>query len=849
MGSGISQRRKSAAESKRVHSHASTSGIVDPRTILGRECDPKLAETSEAVIQCANRLKWVCLKLSAEHSRDVQRASNLIDTTSSSAVLKDRIEITKNVLHNFTQAVIWGEEADFVNTKKHRVVIDSVQFKLNFEGAVQRQLQKTLHFRMSFGLAMTVKQKPPSINGRFPVCAHYWWKSEDLMAIILNHIPMTQLGKVSLVHKVWHAASKKISDVVLTKPVCGDRLLEAQCYYHNPTSLAITSMYNVPPGIWFHFFSYAYHTFKQLTTLNLKNCSSVVDDDLVPICEHCISLKSLSLVSLAGLVRPKVTSIALQNLTIEDCAWFEQLVGFIPCITDVALVRLNCMHGSGFDKTCTVLGIIDEKSSESTLKSFIIKQCNGVIDLVIKNQSVEAIRILVCGSLAHCTIDANKATLIAISQCYNLSTIQIKVPLLNRVILQDVKSLSKADIMCPIAEHITFQDINHITNSTLQCAMKNFQFLKSCRMANIGSASQFPFGSDFKCFSFVTSFFASNCVFDDSALAVLTQLEKLTKLELWDCPALTCPRFVFSLSLAVFSCNHCTNLFSFEIQAHGMTEFLISKCHGLKELEIKARKLKNVVMNLCERIAELHIESESLADLDLENIHRIERFSCNVPALQKICIKHAHEPPCAAMMQSLLKNKNITTISLEDLSGFTSFQMYIGQPEWFLVQSLELQHVALQDNACDFIQKMSGLLSLSIRHCNSFHHIKLVGMPALKTLRIDECINLSETNISAPMIENIFIQNCQRLLSASISGRQLQAVSFRKTESLFMLDSTDGCPSLKTIYFSKGIDIQVVCKAFYKAAELLVQIRNQSHLIIMGELQMRHVVGESQQSK
>jgi hypothetical protein len=849
MGSGISQRRKSAAESKRVLSHASTSGIVDPRTVLGRECDSQLAETSEAVIQCANRLKWVCLKMSAEHSRDVQRASTLIDTTSSSAILKDRIEITKNVLHNFTQAVIWGEEADFVNTRKHRVIIDSLQFKLNFEGALQRQVNKAQYFRMAFGSAMTVKQKPPSINGRFPVCAHYWWKSEDLMAIILNHIPMAQLGKVSLVHKVWHAASKQISDVILTKPVRGDRLLEAQCYYHNPTSLAITSMYNVSPGIWFRFFSYAYQNFKQLTTLNLKNCSSVVDDDLVPICEHCVSLKSLSLVSLAGLVRPKITSIALQNLIIEDCVWFEQLVGFIPCITDVSLVRLNCMHGSGFDKTCTVLGIIDEKSSESTLKSFIIKQCNGVIDLVIKSQSVEAIRIFVCGSLAHCTIDANKATLLAISQCYNLSTLQIKVPLLKRVVIQDVKSLFKADIMCPIAEHITFQDINHTTNSTLQSAMNNFQSLKTCRMANIGSASQFPFGSHFKCFTFVTTFFASQCVFDDSALAVLTQLEKLKQFELWDCPALTCPRFIFSLSLAAFSCNHCMNLFSFEIQAHGMTEFLISKCHSLKEVEIKARKLKNAVFNFCERIAELHIESESLADLDLENIHRIERFSCNIPALQNFCIKHAHEPPCAAMMHSLLKSKNITTISLEDLSGFTSFQMYHQQPEWIRVQSLELQHVALQDDACDFIQNMSGLLRLSIRHCNGFNRIKLIGMRALKTLRIEDCINLSETDISAPMIQTIFIQNCQHLLCAIISGRHLEAVSFHKTESLFMLDSTDGCPSLKIITFSKAIDIQVVCKAFCKAAELMVQVRNKSQLIMMGELQMRHVVGESQQSK
>jgi hypothetical protein len=845
MGSGVSKQQQQAAKSKRLVAHASTSGITDPRVLLGTNCSPKLAELSEAVMDCCTRSKWVCLKMSLEHSRDIARVTQVLDLQSRAAVMKDRILIAKNLAHNFTQAVIWGDQADFVSATHHRRPPDSIQFKLNFQGALQRSYEKKRHDQGQFGALMTVKQKPASVHGRFPVCAHYWWKSEDLMAIILNNIPMAQLGKVSLVHRIWHAASKKISSIILTQPITGDRLLEAQHYYHNPVCVEVASMYNVHPGVWFSFFSYASRNFKQLTSLTLKNCSSVVDDDLVPICEHCVSLQSLSLVSLAGLLRPKITSITLNNLSIEDCAWFEELVGFIPCITHVSLVRLNCMHGAGFDRTCIVIGIIDDKNSESKLKSFTLRQCNGTTDLVIKNQCIETIRVIVCGSLVSCTIIANNATLLAISQCFTLSSIDITMPLLDQIVIQDMISLTKAEITCPHAEHITFQDINSTKIPVLQHAMKHFKSLKSCRIANVGSASQLPFGPDFPCFRAVTTMFISNCAFNDSSLAVLSQFESLKQFELWDCAALTCPHFDFFVSLKNFACHSCINLFSFEIHAPGMTEFLISKCHALKELNIHSMQLKSVGIHLCEKISAFHVESESLTELELENIHRIEKFSCELPALQNVNIKYAHEQPHATMMQALFKSKNITTISFEDLSGFSSFHIYQLQPQWDVVRNLNLQHLALQDNACEFLERMSGLVRLNIRNCNSFHRIKLVGLSKLKTLRIDDCSNLTETIVNAPKIENVLIQNCKRLLSAMLSGRSLVAASFRKNDSIFMISSADGCPSLKTIFFSNLIDVHTVRKAFCNAPELAVQIGSHSHLIIMGELQMRHVLGET----
>jgi hypothetical protein len=475
-------------------------------------------------------------------------------------------------------------------------------------------------------------------------------------------------------------------------------------------------MYNVLPGVWFSVFSYASLNFKQLTTLALKDCSSIVDADLLPICEHCVSLQNLSLASLAGLVRPKMTSATLQILLIEDCAWFEELVGFIPCITEVSLIRLNCMHGACFDRTCIALGIIDEGNSASMLKSFIIKQCNGVTDLVIRNQCVEAIRVLSCGSLVKCAIVAVKATLLAISQCQILSSIHINAPLLDRFVIQDMKYLSKAEIICPIAEHVTFQDIHNTTSRALQQATKHFQAMKSCRMANIGAAAQFPFGSEFQCFKILTTMFISQCAFDDSSLDVLAQFEKLKQFELWDCIALTCPRFKFASTLKTFSCNRCLNLFSFDIVAPGMADFVMSKCHALKELSIQAVKLSNVTINLCEQILTFHIESNVLTVFDLENIHKIENFSCSFPALESVSIKHAHEPPHAATMAALFKSKNIASVTLEDLSGFSSFDRYQQQLQWSMVRNLNLQHLSLQDSACEFIQKMSGLVRLSIRH-------------------------------------------------------------------------------------------------------------------------------------
>jgi hypothetical protein len=117
-------------------------------------------------------------------------------------------------------------------------------------------------------------------------------------------------------------------------------------------------------------------------------------------------------------------------------------------------------------------------------------------------------------------------------------------------------------------------------------------------------------------------------------------------------------------------------------------------------------------------------------------------------------------------------------------------------------------------------------------------------VPGLKVLRIDECNNLSDVVINAPKVENILIQNCQRLLSASLSGRCLTTVSFRKTDSLFMLSSTDGCPFMQKMFFAHAIDVQVVCRAFCQALKLQAQIFNREYLIIEGELQMRHVGGE-----
>lgn len=850
MGSGISLKdhqpqSDKPKHAKRVLLQASATGITDPRVLLGHACSKDLAELSDAVIKCSMQAERVCTKMYSQHRNDVQRASKLIDTTSNAAILKDRIAIAKNVAFNFTQAVLWGDQADFVSTIRHRTVIDSVQFKLNYQGALQISALNKRYSQLKHAVMTTQQQTAPSVNGRFPVCAHYWWKSKDLLAIILNYIPLKQLNQVSMVHKTWYAASKKVADVNLTKPIPGDRLLEAQRYYHSPVSIAVLSLYNVPPGTWFQFFSYASRNFTRLTTLTLKDCSSIVDDDLIPICERCVSLQTLTLASLAGLVRPKITSVSLEILSIEDCPWFEEIVGFIPSMTHVSLVRLNCMFGASFDRTCIVIGTIDEANSETVLKSFILKQCNGITDLVVKNCNVESIRILICGSLVNCTISAKKATIVQISQCCILHAVDINVPLLDRVVIQDMESLSKAAINCPIAEHITMQDIGSTTVAVLHQSTKNFKHLKSCRMVNIGAASRFPFGPDFQCFKILTTLFVSKCAFDDASLSILGQLEKLKQVEIWDCAALTCTMFEFSPSLKSFACHQCLNLFSFEIHASGMTNLLFSKCHVLRELNIQAAELSSVMLNLCEKIAVIHIDSQVLANLDFENIHKIENVSCNLPALQSVSISHTHEPPQPVMMQALFKSKMLSSISFNDLSGFFSFDAYRQhQKQWSTVRDLNLNNLALLDDACKFIEQMSGLICLKLRHCNHLNYMKLTGLAELNSLDIDECNNLADIIISAPKVQKIYVQNCQRLLSATLSGSLLASVTFRNTDSLFMLSSADGCPSLRTLFFSRAFDIHIVCRTFHSAPEIFVQICNQSHVVMMGELQMRRV-GES----
>jgi hypothetical protein len=851
MGSGISLRAKQSSQgdqitnSKHHLSSAEQNGIIDPRILLGPNCSPELAELSEAVAHCNLNTKWVCLKLSLEHSRDLANyVHGSVDTTSNAAIIKDRIEVAKNITHNVVQAIIWGDQADFVSSTRHRVVPDSKEFKLNYQGARERSVLKNLHENLRSASRITCQLAPSSRNGRFPSCVHYWWKSVDLMAIILNHVPLQQLNKVSLVHSAWHTASKKIAQVILSKPIPGDRLLEAQRYFHNPVSLHIVSMYNVYPGVWFSLFSYASQHFKHLTTLIIKDCSSVVDQDLVPICQGCASLQSLKLLSLAGLVRPKITSITLEYLSIEDCAWFEEIEGFIPYINQVSLVRLNCMFGAGFGKTCMLLGIIDEIGSASVLKSFTLKQCNGVTDLIVRNPSVETIRVLVCGTLERCTIVASKATQLTISQCIVLNSIDIQAPHLNQIVIQDIKNLSNAEIHCPAAGNVTFQDILNITIPVLQQAVRNFHKLKSCRMVNIGSAHRFPFGTDFQSFKTVTSLFISNCVFDDFALSVLVLFEKLKTFEIWDCAALACPRFDFYRSLKSFSFNHCPNVLIFEIHASGMTEFVVSQCHILKELSIYAAKLNSLMINACDKISVFHIESNSLATLDISDIHKMETFSCEVPALHKVSIKHAHEPPLLSTIQALFQNKNITTVTLDDLSGFLSFDRYQHQSEWSMVRELNLCRLSLNESACNFLNKLIGLERLCIRHCDNFDKIVLDGLPELSSLEIDESLKLSEIVINGPKIMKLFVQNCPHLLSATLSGPNLQAASFRKTDSIFMIRSDHGCPALKTLSFSTEFDIRVICQVFCDAPHLLVQLRNHTHVVKMGELQMRKV-GES----
>jgi hypothetical protein len=848
MGSGISSREKKSEDAKQLKpskqnlTNAEQNGIIDPRILLGQKCSPELAELSEAVMRCSVNTKWVCMKLCLEHSRDFERhVAKTIDATSNSAVMKDRLEIAKNITHNIVQAVIWGDQAEFVSTTRHRVIPDSKEFKLNYQGALERSKLKSHHCNLSYASRMTSQQAPPSRNGHFPACMHYWWKSVDMMAIILNYVPLQQLSKVSLVHSAWYIASKKVAQVTLTRPIPGDRLLEALQYYENLFSLQIVSMYNVYPGVWFSVFSYALQNFKQLTTLTLKDCSSVVDQDLVPLCEHCVSLQSLSLLALAGLVRPKITSITLANLRIEDCAWFEEIEGFIPCITEVSLVRLNCMFGAGFGKTCMLLGVIDEIGNSSSLQSFTLRQCNGVTDLIVRNPSVKTIRVLVCGTLASCTVVASNANLLTVAQCPMLNSIEIQAPLLDRVVIQDVKSLSNAEILCPAASHVTFQDINHTTAPVLQRAVKNFKSMKSCRMVNIGAANRFPFGSDFQSFKTIISLFISNCAFDDYALSVLAQFEKLKNFEIWDCAALACPRFDFPRSLKSFSCNHCPNIMIFDIHAAGVTEFVISQCHILKELKIHAVKLKSLVINACDKISVFHIESDALDALDIDSIYKLDTFSCNLPALQKVSIKHAHEPPQLATLQALFKNKNVSTVNLDDLSGFLSFDRFQHQPEWAYVRELNLSHLHLSDNACSFLNTLIGMVRLSMFHCNNFYQVTLDRLPELKSLIIDESSHLSHIVIDGPKITSVFIQNCPHLLSATVSGRHLEALSFRKTDSIFMLRTVHGCPALKTISFSKTFDIQAICEAFCDAPDLLVQFCNQTHIVKMGELQMRSI--------
>lgn len=829
-------------QSKLSLADAEETGIIDPRILLGNKCSPELAELSDAVLLCNLSTKWVCMKLSIEHSRDVERhAARNIAATSNSAVMKDRIEVLKNVTHNVVQAVLWGDQADFVSATRHRTVPDSLQFKLNYSGALMRNKLKNRHYHLSAASRMTSQQTPPSANGHFPTCIHYWWKSVDLLTLILNHIPLRQLGTVSLVHSVWYVASKKVAHVTLTHPIPGDRLMEAQRYFHNPSSLHIISMYNVYPGVWFSVLSYASQNYKHLTTLILKDCSSIVDQDLVPICEHCVSLQSLSLLSLAGLVHPKMTSITLETLIVEDCAWFEEIGGFIPSIIHVSLVRLNCLLGSGFDRTCILLGIIDANNSESCLQSFMLKQCNGVTNLMVKNRNVQTIRVLSCGSLWKCTILAHKATLLTITQCLVLTSIDVDAPLLDRIVIQDMKNLTNAEIMCPTAGHITFQDIHNTTNSVLQRAVRNFQSLNSCRMVNIASANRFPFDSDFRSFSTINSLFIANCAFDDSALSVLVQFDNLKRFELWDCNSLACPVFHFHRSLKSFSCNHCQNVLLFEIRAPGLTEFVISQCHILKELNILSAKLSNVTINVCDKISIFNLESDALTELDLDKIYALDTFSCKVPALQKVSIKHAHEPPMLSTMQALFKNNNIISITLDDLSGFSSFERYQHQQEWRILRELNLHNLALNDGACVFISKLLGLVRLSIRHCNEFHHIALDGMPELRTLDIDGSLHLFDIAINAPKIKGFYIQNCPHLLCATLSGRALETVSFRNSDSIFDLKTVHGCPALKTITFSKAFDIRVICQVFCDTPQLLVQLCNQTHIVKMGELQMRNI--------
>jgi hypothetical protein len=777
--------------------------------------------------------------MAIEHSRDVQRVTSLMNKKTTADVLKDKIEVAKNIVFNISQAAVWGSQAEFISPTKHRVAVDSLQFKLNYNGAQERQKQKLMFSQKLSARMMTTEQAPLSAHGRFPVCVHYWWKSLDLVAIILNYIPMHMLGKVSLVCKLWYAASKRVSHVTLTKPIPGNKLIIAQSYYLNPISLEVISMYNVPPGVWFSMFSATAEKFQRLTALVLKDCSSIVDEDLVPVCEYCALLKSLDLVALSGVVRPKVSSLTLEKLTVEDCAWFEEIRGSCPSLQNVSLIRLNCMFGANFDNTCKIIGIAGEYGTQSNLKSFMMKQCNGITNLVLKNQSVETIRVLSCGKMTNCIIVAKAATVLSISQCYMLSSVQINAPLLDRVVIHDMKRLAQAEIICPIAQHATFQDIDNSTTLALQKATTNFRSLKSCRMVNIGAANKLPFGSEFACFKLITVIFISNCCFDDASFDIMTQFENLNQFELWDCASITCPIFQFCQSLKQFTCNQCPNLFSIKVEASGMSNFTVSKCHVLRELHVGGKKLSSLMINQCERVSAFDLNSEILTSLDLDNIHKLEQFDCCLPALERFSIKHAHEPPHSNTIETLFKSKHIKCMEFDDLTGFLSFDAYQKFQKWSLIQSMSLYRLDLHDSSCEFIQKMPSLAHLSIRSCRCFELIKLVDLPELKKLDIDECSALAHIVVSAPKITGLFVQNCRRLLTATLKGQNLSEICFRKTDSLFLLESADGGPSLKRFVSSKVLDIQMMCRTFKAAPILHAQISNQVHIIKLGELQVQ----------
>ena len=852
MGSGVSRSKQTddplehllAARppTKELLSSATANGAVDPRITLGRRCSPDLAEMSDAFINRMLKTRKVCSSMSAEQNRDVAQVTAMIDTTSAKAILKDRIEIAKNIAFNIGQKIVWGDQFDFVSNTRHRAVPQSVQFKLNYEGALERARLRETHDRKFSATLLTCKQTPASAYGRFPVCVHYWWKSSDLLAIILNFVPLQQLGKVSLVHKAWYDATKKIRDVVLTKPIPGDRILEAQSYFNNPTTLRIESMYNVRTGAWLSLFTEVSWSFKQLSTLILKDCSSIVDEDIIPIFEHCVTLESVTLAALAGLVRPKIMSSSLKSLVVEDCVWLEEIAGHIPSIVHVSLMRLNCLLGQNFDRTCMMIGIIDENSDVSKLKSISFKQCNGVTDIVVKNQSVESIRVLICGSLKSFTVAANKATLLTISQCFILSSLAIRAPLLERVVIQDMRTLRKADIVCPLAEYACFQDIHHTTNAVLEQGMDKFEALKSCRISSIGSANRLPFGPNFLCFRLITTLFIAKCALDDTSLAPLQQFENLKHFEMWECSSLACARFAFSRSLEFFSCNLCASLFSIDLNALGLHEAVINKCYMLKDMNVVTQQLSNLIINQCQKISTLHLESDVLHTLELDDVHGIEFFTCRLPALEMFRLKHAHQQPSLETIQAVFQSKCMHTVTFEDLSGFSDFDIYRREPKWSMVRELNLFDLVLQDSACNFIQNMAGLQRLCMRHCNSLVVARLVGPPKLTHLEIEACSVLNDIVISAPNIKVILVKNCPRLLSVSLGGPCLEQVSFHETNSLFMINSDDGGPALKQLYMTRSFDVQVICETFCKAPELLLQIRSKSYTIMMGELQRRRIV-------